>query len=160
MPSVPSSASSAVAARTPRNLLWGNVAARRRATVAAVRRAGDGNRVNTEKVSNAACPASPSRRSPSARKAVSWCSWSATARATATLVSTRRSGPLPSTGIAKRPHDVVVDLHARRRDHEPAVALVKRLLAHRLNAQARTVRAHLDLAGPQSELVTQWLRYH
>src|SRR5215207_5163080 len=157
MPSAPSSASSDVAARTPRNLLWGKLAARRRATVAAVRRAGDGNRVNTEKVSNAAYPASPSRRSPSALKAVSWCSWSATTRATATLVSTRRPGPLPPSGIAKRPHDVVVDLHARCRDYEPAGALVKRLLGARLHAQTRTLRAHLDLAGPQSELVAQWL---
>src|SRR5215210_1534931 len=157
MPSVPMSASSDVAARAPRNLLSGKLTARRRATVAGVRRAGDGNRVNTEKVSNAACPARPRRRSPSALKAVAWCSWSATARATATLASTRRLRPLPPAGIAKRPDNVVVDLDARCGDHEPAVALVERLLGDRLHAQTRTLCAHLDLAGPQAELVTQWL---
>src|SRR6266480_865366 len=99
MPNPPSSASSDVAARTPRNLVWGKVTASRRATVM--------------------------------------------------LVSTRRLGALPSSGIAQRAHEVVVDLRAGRWDDESAVALVERLGGERLHAQPRALGAHFDLAGPE-----------
>jgi hypothetical protein len=47
--------------------------------------------------------------------------------------------PLPAAGIAKRAHELVVDLQPTRRDDQPAVALIQRLLGERLDAQARTV---------------------
>ena len=66
--------SSAAAAAGPRYRLAGKLAAMAREAAAEVRRAGGGNRVRTENVSKAACPASPRRRSPRASRTVAWCS--------------------------------------------------------------------------------------
>ena len=153
------SPSSAAAAWTPRNLVCGKLAASRRAIVGGLRRAGGGKRVNTEKVSNAACPARPSRRLRRAANVVSCCSWSATAKATATLVSTSSSGALLLPGIAQRAHEAVVDLGASCWDDEQPAPLVERLLAcERLDPQTRSLCSDLDLARPKTELVTELLR--
>ena len=61
-----------------------------------VRRFGGGKRVRTEKVSKAACPDSPSGRCPIALTVAEWCSWSLTAKAMATLVSTKRTREVTS----------------------------------------------------------------
>jgi hypothetical protein len=82
-------------------------------------------------------------------------SWSATVSASAMLVSTSRSGPLPLPGIAKRPDEVLVDLPAGGRDHQPSLALVKRFPGHWFNPQARAFGRYLDLAGAQAKVIAQ-----
>src|SRR5918999_2053499 len=131
-----------------------------RATAAGLRRAGGGRRVSTENVSKAAWPARPSLRSPSVRNVGSWCSWSATVSATATLVSTSSSAPLPLPGIAERADELVVDLGTARRDDEAPVAFVQGVLDQRFNPQAGAVGSHLNLARSQSQVIAQRLWYH
>jgi len=61
--------------------------------------------------------------------------------------------------IAKQAHGVVVDREACGGDDEPAVALLEGLVpGDRLDSQARSVRAHLDLARLKPELVPKLLR--
>ena len=74
------------------------------------------------------------------------------------LVSTRRSGALALAGIAKRPDEVVIDLRARARDHEPPVALIERFRGQRLDAQPGSLSGHFDLAGSQTDVIAQLLR--
>src|SRR5206468_1470257 len=88
----------------------------------------------------------------------SWCSWSATVKATATLVSTR-SLDLFLAGIAKRAHEVVVDRDARGRDDRPPVLILERVVpGNRLDVQARAVGGDLDLPRTETELVSELLR--
>ena len=61
-PAVASACSRFAAAAGLKNRVCGKFVANIFAAAAGVRRAGPGNRVNTENVSNAACPASPTRR--------------------------------------------------------------------------------------------------
>jgi hypothetical protein len=141
-----------------RRLMWTPPEPRDGETVAGVLRAGGGSRVSTENVSKAAWPARPSLRSASAANVVSWCAWSATTSATATLVSTRSSAPLPPAGIAERAYEIVVDLDATRRDDEPTVAFVERFLSEWLDAQAGTVSRHVHRTRAQAYFVAQLLR--
>src|SRR5688572_16901913 len=76
------------------------------------------------------------------------------------LVSTRSSGALALAGIAKRPDEVVVDLRACARDHEPSVALVERFCGQRLDAQPGPLGEHFDLAGSQANVIAQLFRDH
>ena len=136
----------------------GKLAARRRATAAGLLRAGGGRRVSTENVSNAACPARPSLRRPSASKVRSWCSWSATASATATLVSTKSSAVLALAGIAKRANEIVVYLRATRRNDKPPLALLEGIARERLYAQPGAVCGHLYFPRSEADVVAQRLR--
>jgi hypothetical protein len=156
MPVVGSAANSDAVARALRNRLSGKVAARSRATAAGVRRSGAGSRVSTENVSKAACPARPSVRPASASTVASWSAWSATASATATLVSTR-SGVrcLAPAGIAERTHEAVVDRRAGGRDREAPVARFEGLRRERLDPQRGALGHDLDGSGAQAELVAQ-----
>ena len=116
-------------------------------------RAGGGSRVRTEKVSNAACPARPSRYRPSASKVGAWCSWSATVRATATLVSTKSAAVLALAGIAKRANELVVYLRPTGRNDKPPVALLERIARNGLYAQPRAVGGHLYFTRSQADVI-------
>lgn len=68
-------------------------------------------------------------------------------KATATLVSTRRSGPLPLVGMAEGLHGFVVDPGPAERDDQAAIALVDALAGDGLDAQRGAVGHNLTTRG-------------
>lgn len=149
-----------IGSRLPKEARLRKVAEEQRLDSSGVRRRGGGSLVSTENVSKAAWPARPRRRPRNALTACWWCSWSPTTTATATLVSTSASRPSALYGIAQGADGLIVDAGSHGGNDETSILVRETIAGDWFHPQTRAVQDHLDLSGPQSHLIPQWLRHH
>jgi len=61
------------------------------------------------------------------------------------------------SGISQSSHDLVIEIYARRRDHESPAFIDKLCAGDRFDSKCRSVDGYLDDARTQSEAIPQWL---
>ena len=68
--------------------------------------------------------------------------------------------PANAPGTAQRPDQLVADVLAGSRDHEPPLTVGEVFVGQRLDPQAGPVDDHLHLTGAQADIVAQLLGDH